>query len=95
MNESNQRTVNLTSLLNAEYFDSSLKHLEFFKILNLISTCVLMCLGLFGHLLTIFVYSQARFRLNASNVYMLCLAINDALYLISHVNFNIFYFSSL
>ena len=95
MNDSNQsifENQSNFSLFNDEDYETSLKHLEYFKIVNLISTCVLICLGLVGHSLTIFVYSQARFRLNSSNVYLLCLAINDALYLISHVILNNFHY---
>ena len=40
--------------------------------------------GLFGNLLTIFVFAQKRFRRNSSNVYLLALAVNNFLYLIAH-----------
>ena len=40
----------------------------------------------------VMVYSQKRFRTNSNCVYLLCLAINDCLFLIAHVsyiNFNL------
>ena len=43
-----------------------------------------MLSGLLGHSLTIYVFAQKRFRKNSSNVFLLCLAINDGLYLITH-----------
>lgn len=51
----------------------------------LLITLMLIVLGLIGHTITIFVFSQKRFRNNSSNVYLLCLAINDGIYLISHM----------
>ena len=48
------------------------------------STCFLL-IGLIGHSLTIFLYSQKRFLLNSSNVYLLCLAIIDSLFLMVHL----------
>ena len=50
----------------------------------LISTLVIIVVGLIGHFLTIFVFGQQRFRKNSSNVYLLCLAINDSFYLVTH-----------
>lgn len=48
------------------------------------STCILL-IGLIGHSLTIFIYSQKRFLLNSSNVYLLCLAIIDSMFLLVHL----------
>ena len=63
---------------------TSLKILENSRKINIFSTVVLIIFGLMGHSLTIFVFAQKRFRRNSSNVYFLCLAINDSLYLIIH-----------
>ncbi len=50
----------------------------------MILTLVISLSGLLGHSLTIYVFAQKRFRKNSSNVFLLCLAINDGLYLITH-----------
>lgn len=51
---------------------------------NIISTIFIVIVGLIGHFLTIFVYSQQRFRINSSNVYLLCLSFIDGTFLIIH-----------
>lgn len=43
---------------------------------------ILVILGILGNSLTIFIFSQKRFRKNSSSVYLLCLAINDNIYLV-------------
>lgn len=52
--------------------------------INLISTFILVIIGLIGHFIVIFVFGQKRFRTNSSNVFLLCMAINDACFLIVH-----------
>lgn len=49
-----------------------------------IAILVVLLIGFIGHFLTIFVFSQKRFRINSSNVYLLCLSINDGFYLVIH-----------
>lgn len=51
---------------------------------NIFSSVTITIIGLIGNILTIFVFSQKRFRTNTSNVYFLCLAINDCLFLLVH-----------
>lgn len=53
--------------------------------INIIITLILTILGLFGHVCTILVYSKAKFRINSYHVYLLCLAINDCLFLLIHL----------
>ena len=53
--------------------------------INIYSTVVIVIFGLVGHLLTILVYSRKEFRTNSSHAYLLCLAINDGLFLITHL----------
>lgn len=75
------------SLVEEQHFESNLSLLssfELFRKINLYITLVLMVIGTMGHSLTIFVFLQKRFRKNSSNVYFLCLAINDALFLVTH-----------
>jgi hypothetical protein len=62
----------------------SLDTLEKNRKINQFSTIVFTIVGLLGHFLTIFVFVQRRFRKNSSNVFLLCLAINDSFYLITH-----------
>ena len=58
--------------------------LETIRKYNVIITIIISFIGLLGHSLTIYVFAQKRFRKNSSNVFLLCLAINDGLYLITH-----------
>lgn len=65
-------------------YTQSLHYLEIAIKVKVIATLIVLGIGLVGHFLTIFVFSQKRFRINSSNVFLLCLAINDGLYLIIH-----------
>jgi hypothetical protein len=67
-----------------QFYTDSLVTLEQCRKINLICTIIFSALGIVGHSLTIFVFAQKRFRKNSSNVYLLCLAINDGLYLITN-----------
>ena len=69
---------------NNTTFTESIYFLELSIKVKVIATLIVLVFGLLGHFLTIFVFSQKRFRLNSSNVFLLCLAINDGLYLIIH-----------
>ena len=53
--------------------------------INIFTSTFILLIGLIGHSLTIFLYSQKRFLLNSSNVYLLCLAIIDSLFLMVHL----------
>ena len=77
--------LNSTSLNNSiEIFLLSIDRLEKSRKINLLVSIVFLIIGLIGHLLTIFVFIQKRFRKNSCDVYILCLAINDLLFLIIH-----------
>ena len=65
--------------------DSSLYFIELTRKINLFATLIIIAIGLIGNCLIIFVFSQNRFRINSSNVYLLCLAIIDNLFLIVHL----------
>jgi hypothetical protein len=54
------------------------------KKLNIYLTIIIILIGLIGHFLTILVYSKKKFRINSSNIVLLCLAINDSLFLMVH-----------
>lgn len=82
--ESNSSTDKDSLELYFSSYANSLNQLEKFRKINLVSTILFIVIGLIGHFLTIFVFAQKRFRKNSSNVYLLCLAVNDALYLIIH-----------
>lgn len=66
------------------FYIQSLETLKHYRKMNLVLTCIFTILGLIGHFLTMFVFFQKRFRKNSSNVFLLCLAVNDALYLVIH-----------
>ena len=87
MNKSNE-TTNI-SIFEYEYIDEELNQSSYglsnlLNQVNSILTIIIIIFGLIGHSLTIFVYSQNRFRRNSSNIYFLCLALNDSAYLIVH-----------
>jgi len=70
-------------------FINSVKSIESCEDISLLFTIIITLIGLIGHFLTIFVFIQKRFRKNSSHIYMLCLAINNFVYLIIHLsNFN-------
>ena len=58
-------------LLNSHFF------LALSGKINLFGILIAITVGLIGNFLTIFVFSQKRFRNNSSNIFLLCLAIND------------------
>ena len=87
MNKSNE-TSNI-SIFEYEYIDEESNQSSYglsnqLNQVNSILTIIIIIFGLIGHSLTIFVYSQNRFRRNSSNIYFLCLALNDSAYLIVH-----------
>ena len=63
--ESN-KTVNISTIL----FSSSEEFLDYTRKINIISILAIILVGLAGHGVTFFVYSQKRFRLNSGSVYM-------------------------
>lgn len=52
--------------------------------INLIITFIVLIVGLIGNFLLVYIFCQKRFRVNSSNVYLLCLGINDGLFLLIH-----------
>ena len=72
----------------AEYEDQLLdlsnSILEYSNKTNIFLTLIVTAIGLTGNCLTIFVFGQAKYRTNPSHVYLLCLAVNDSLFLIIH-----------
>lgn len=70
-------------VFNQSEYDS-FRLLEKCRQLNVFSTIVFIFIGLIGNFLTIFVFAHRKFRVNSSNVYLLCLALNDSLFLIIH-----------
>jgi hypothetical protein len=53
------------------------------KINTFITICIII-IGLIGNCLTVIIYGQKRNRKNSSNIFILCLAINDTLFLVVH-----------
>lgn len=85
----NNTSINMSSDLNATFLgDAETNYsnylLESSGKINIFSSIVIIIVGLIGNSLTIFVFSQKRFRTNSSHVYLLCLAVNDSLFLVIH-----------
>lgn len=59
-------------------------NLKLSRQINILSAAVFILTGIFFHSLVILVFSLKKFRTNSSNVFLLCLAINDILYLINY-----------
>lgn len=52
--------------------------------INIFLTMLILAFGLVGNVLIFLVFCQKRFRKNSSNVFLLCLALNDSLFLVIH-----------
>ena len=65
-------------------FFHSYQFMDKSKQANIIATFTLIIIGLIGNSLIIYVFAQKRFRNNSSNIFLLCLAINDNIFLIIH-----------
>ena len=53
-------------------------------LINLIVSVLVIIFGLTGNFFIVYIFAQKRFRTNSSNVYLLCLGLNDALFLLIH-----------
>ena len=69
---------------NHELDDDHMKFLEISMILNIFFTIVFIFIGLCGNFITLLVYGQSKNRVNASNIFISCLAIFESVYLILH-----------
>ena len=58
-------------------------HTKTQKFNTLLTICIII-IGLIGNFITVFIYGQKKYRKNSSNVYLLCLALNDSLFLVVH-----------
>ena len=75
----NLTQVNLTE--NIFRLTDSLKILVNSRKINMFAIIIIICIGLIGNTITIIVFSQKRFRVNSSHVYLLFLAVIDSLVL--------------
>lgn len=78
-NKSDNRT-----LILEEQFLSSYRALEQSRKINIFATIFFITVGLIGNSLILIVFGRRRFRKNSSNVFLLCLAFNDSLFLLLH-----------
>jgi len=78
-----KKMLNHTTLKNKSLYEEE-EILENIRKVNIFAISLIVFMGLVGHLLTICVYSQKKFRQNSNTVYLLVLAINDSLFLIVH-----------
>ena len=69
---------------NYELDDDYMKFLEISMILNIFFTIVFIIIGLCGNFITLLVYGQSKNRVNASNIFISCLAIFESVFLILH-----------
>lgn len=76
-------TVLLNETVSLDLNESFI-YLEVTIKIKTIAILVVLLIGFIGHFLTIFVFSQRRFRINSSSVYLLCLSINDGFFLVIH-----------
>lgn len=81
MKNSNQENISYELTLDQ---DRSASFLDLSRKINIFSTTIIVFVGIIGHFGTVLVYFKKRFRNNSNNVYILCLAINDALFLAVH-----------
>jgi len=71
-----------------DYINSN-KLLEKSTRYNLIITFIVLILGLIGNYLIVFVFTQKKNRVNSSHIFLLCLALNDNLFLKVHLFENV------
>ena len=60
----------------------SISNLDYIDKCNVIFSVALILVGLLGNSLVVFVFGQRRFRRNSNSVFLLCMAVNDSLYLV-------------
>jgi hypothetical protein len=77
--------LNISLLKNdTDEREESEKFLTDAKKINTFITICIIIIGLIGNCLTVIIYGQKKNRKNSSNIYLLCLAINDTLFLFVH-----------
>lgn len=52
--------------------------------INILLSTLIIIVGLVGNFLAVFVFLQKKFRTNSASVYLLCLAMSDGLFLLTH-----------
>ena len=81
-NKSNESQENY--MLENERLVTSFQLLDRCREINIFSSVFVVAFGLIGNFFAIFMFTQKRFRVNSHNVYLLCLASNDSLFLVIH-----------
>jgi len=79
-----ERQKNIYKNIYTNDSDYNKELIEMLKKINIFSTIVIVIIGLIGHFITVNVYARKHNRTNAITVYLLCLAVNDSLFLIVH-----------
>jgi hypothetical protein len=69
---------------NYELDNDYMKFFEISLILNIFFTIALIFIGLCGNFIILIVYSQSKNRVNASNIFIFCLAIFESVFLMLH-----------
>lgn len=74
----------MENCLNETNSSQSCYLIDIARKINIFSSLFILVIGLTGHTFTIVIFSQKRFRINSNNVFLLCLAVNDSLFLVIH-----------
>ena len=85
------KLTNLTDFLelklNSDYMFTLVESLQLLiasRKINIYATICVILIGLIGNFITMFIFSQKKFRTNSSHVYLLCLSIIDTFFLVNH-----------
>ena len=55
------------------------------KIVNIVFTSIATIIGLFGNCILLNVFTQRKYRINSYTIYLMCLALNNSLFLFIHL----------
>ena len=80
----NNEFDNITLSGEKNFLKDSSKLLLNSRKINLIGSVLVILIGLVGNLTTVCFFSQKKFRINSSHVYLFVLAINDSLFMVVH-----------
>jgi hypothetical protein len=72
------------SAIECGKIETAVNFLDRTRQINLFATIGLIIIGLIGNTLAVIVFIQKRFRLRSPGVYLLCLAISDGTFLLTH-----------
>ena len=71
-------------VLKCTKYKSAVHFLDITREINIITTIIIIIIGLIGNTLAVIVFMQKRFRQKSSEVFLLVLTISDCLFLLTH-----------